>query len=132
MNKLMIIGNLTRDPERRELSDGKSVVNFTVAVNRRQKREQNSNQPEADFFRVFAWNNLGELCQKYLTKGKKVAVVGPVSIHVYKGNDGEPKGSLELMAENVEFLSPAGNGNTQEAPAQTGGFTAVETDEMPF
>ena len=74
MNKLTIIGNLTRDPESRTTPNGNNVCTFTVAVNRR--RSQNSNQPEADFFRVSVFGVVGENCQRYLAKGRKVAVVG--------------------------------------------------------
>ena len=77
MNRLTIIGNLTAEPELRSTPNGKSVCNFTVAVNRRNKIE---GQPDADFFRVSAWNQLGENCAKYLAKGRKVCVVGAVSV----------------------------------------------------
>ena len=72
MNKLTIIGNLTRDPELRTTSTGVNVCSFTVAVNRRQRSQGAEGQPEADFFRVSAWRQLGEICQKYLAKGRKV------------------------------------------------------------
>ena len=142
MNKLMIIGNLTRDPELRTTQSGTSVCSFTVAVNRRQtaSQKQNGQQPEADFFRVSAWRELGENCAKWLIKGRKVAVVGPVSVSTYTGQDGKNYANLEVLAQDVEFLSPAGE-RPQEAPQtapQTApqdaqaGFTAVETDELPF
>lgn len=101
MNKLTIIGNLTRDPEVRVTQDGKNVCSFSMAVNRRKKTE---GQPEADFFRVSAWGPLGENCAKYLTKGRKVCVIGQVSVHVFTKNDGTPGASLEVFAEEVEFL----------------------------
>ena len=82
MNKLTIIGNLTRDPEMRTTSTGINVTTFTVAVNRRGRRDEQSNQPDADFFRVSAWRALGENCAKFLQKGRKVAVVGAVSLHM--------------------------------------------------
>lgn len=139
MNKLTIIGNLTRDPELRTTQSGISVCTFTVAVNRR--RTQNQQQPEADFFRVSAWRELGENCAKWLIKGKKVAVIGPVSVSTYQGNDGKTYANLEVLAQDVEFLSPAGQTEnapqaapqpeTPKADAQAG-FTAVETDELPF
>lgn len=136
MNKLTIIGNLTRDPELRTTQSGISVCSFTVAVNRRRTQGQ---QPEADFFRVSAWRQLGENCGKWLVKGKKVCVVGPVSVSTYQGNDGNTRAQLEVTAEDVEFLSPAGqvDETPQTAPAQQtasapAGFTAVETDELPF
>lgn len=91
MNKLTIIGNLARDPELRTVRDGISVCDFTVAVNRRGSRQNTANgQSDADFFRVTAWRQLGELCAKYLAKGRKVCVVGPVSARTYTANDGRP------------------------------------------
>ena len=77
MNKLAIIGNLTRDVELRTTQSGKSVANFTVAVNRRAKPGEKA---EADFFRVSVWDKQAETCQKYLAKGRKVCVIGSVSV----------------------------------------------------
>ncbi len=142
MNKLTIIGNLTRDPELRTTPNGVSVCDFTVAVNRRNRsRDGQGGQPEADFFRVSAWRVLGENCAKFLAKGRKVCVIGPVSVRTYQGNDGATRASLEVTADDVEFLSPRGEGEaagaySAPAPAaadsQPAGFTAVETDELPF
>ena len=98
MNRLMIIGNLVRDPELRTTQDGISVCGFTVAVNRKKDED-------ADYFRVTAWRERGEICAKYLSKGKKVCVVGPVSVRTYTANDGQTKASLEVQADEVEFLS---------------------------
>ena len=108
MNKLVIIGNLVRDPESRVTQSGISVCTFTVAVNRRRQQE---GQPEADFFRVTAWRGLADICAKYLAKGRKVAVVGSVSLHTYQSN-GETKASMEVNADDVEFLTPKGEGMT--------------------
>ena len=130
MNKLTIIGNLTREPELRTTSAGINVCDFTVAVNRRKKAEE---QPEADFFRVSAWRQLGENCGKFLHKGSKVCVVGPVSVRTYQTNSGETRASLEVVADDVEFLS--GKSEGEPSPAQEpapAGFTPVETDELPF
>ena len=102
MNKVTIIGNLTRDPEVRTTGSGTNVCTFSVAVNR---RGQQNGQPEADFFRVSAWGALGENCQKYLAKGRKVCIIGPVSVSTYQGNDGTTRASLEVKADDVEFLS---------------------------
>ena len=102
MNKLTIIGNLTKDPELRTTSSGINVCSFTVAVNRRRKVE---GQPEADFFRVAAWRQLGENCQRYLAKGRKVAVTGPISVSTYQASDGSTRASLDVTADEVEFLS---------------------------
>jgi len=154
MNRLTIIGNLTRDPELRTTPAGISVCDFSVAVNRRGRRDPQSNQPEADFFRVSAWRELGENCAKYLSKGRKVCVVGPVSVRTYQASDGTTRANLEVMATEVEFLSARNDNETtggyaapaSAAPAapvapaapasvaesQSAGFTAVETDELPF
>ena len=143
MNKLTIIGNLTRDPELRTTQAGVNVCDFTVAVNRRVRRDaQQGTQPEADFFRVSAWRQLGDNCAKFLAKGRKVCVVGPVSARTYQANDGTTRVSLEVMAEDVEFLSPRGEADAMggyaapaaapAADAQPAGFTSVETDELPF
>ena len=135
MNNLHIIGNLTRDPETRTTTSGATVCSFTVAVNRQKKVQ---GQAEADFFRVSAWNKLGENCQKYLAKGRKVCVVGSVTAHAYTTQAGNPAASLEVMANEIEFLSPrneASSASTQEeAPVidEQSGMMAVEVDDLPF
>jgi single-strand DNA-binding protein len=143
MNKLTIIGNLTRDPETRTISTGSTVCSFTVAVNRR-RSSQNANQPEADFFRVSAWDKLGDNCQRFLAKGRKVAVVGPVSVNSYEARDGSgTRFTLEVRAEDVEFLSSrqddqmGGNTGSAGAPAAGGngkenGFSEVDDEDLPF
>ena len=138
MNSLTIIGNLTRDPESRTTNNGSTVCNFTVAVNRRQKKDDGTS--EADFFRVSAWERTGEACQKYLAKGRKVAVRGSVSVHAFAGEDGTPRASLDVFAQDVEFLNSAkdsaGDGGTSgasvPAEAQPGGYTSVDNDDLPF
>ncbi len=141
MNKLTIIGNLTRDPELRTTQSGIQVCTFTVAVNRRRSNNQDSGQPEADFFRVTAWRQLGENCAKFLTKGRKVCVIGPVSINTYTGNDGTTRASLEVTADDVEFLTPRSEAGepvrtpapTASAPAAPAGdFVQVDEDDLPF
>ena len=120
MNKLTIIGNLTADPEMRTTQDGKNVCSFTVAVNKR-------NKETADFFKVSAWRQLGENCQKFLTKGRKVCVVGSVSAHAYTNSKGEAKASMEVTAEDVEFVSsPAENVDKQS------GMQKVQPEDNPF
>ena len=136
MNKLTIIGNLVRDPELRTTTTGISVCSFTVAVNRKRRQGE---QEQADFFRVSAWRELGENCAKWLMKGRKVCVIGPVSVSTHTGQDGKTYANMEVTAQDVEFLSPAGQDTsgsqpepqTPKADAQAG-FTAVETDELPF
>lgn len=126
MNKLTIIGNLTRAPETRTTQSGKTVCTFTVAVTRRSNRE------EADFFRVSAWGKLGETCQQYLDKGRKVAVTGSVSVSSYTTQNGENRASLEVFAEDVEFLSPKGEHAASAAPAAKNGYEEVTDDDLPW
>ena len=116
---MTIIGNLTADPETRVTTTGKQVTSFTVAVNRR-KTAANQN-PQADFFRVTAWEELVINCKNYLAKGRKVAVVGAVSVSTYTTNNGEFRASLEVMANEVEFLTP-----------KDSGYTQVEPEDNPF
>ncbi len=147
MNKVFLIGNLTRDPEMRTTQSGVSVCSFTIAVNRRRFNNAEAGQPEADFFRISAWRQLGENCSRYLAKGRKVAVVGTVTANAYVGNDGQARASLEVTADDVEFLTPRGEAGEAAAfaPAsapranqgfgsapQGGGFVQVDEEELPF
>lgn len=135
MNKVFLIGNLTSDPESRTTQSGVSLCSFTIAVNRRRGNNAEAGRPEADFFRITAWRQLGEICGKNLSKGKKVAVVGTVSASAYAARDGSPKASLEVQADDVEFLTPKGETPTaapQKATARVpSGFIEV-TEELPF
>lgn len=127
MNYLHIIGNLTRDPELRTTPNGKTVCSFDLAVRREQKRE---GQPEADFFRVNVWGSLGEICAKYLAKGRKAAVTGSISLSK-REKDGKFYASLEVMAKDVEFLSPKQEGQ-QEGQKSADFGTIVEDAGLPF
>lgn len=126
MNKLIIIGNLTKDPETRTTTNGKTVCNFDIAVNDR--------QGNATYFRVSAWEKQGETCQRFLSKGRKVCVTGPVGARAYTTQSGETRVSLEVTANEVEFLSPRDSYEQQERPAiqLPAGAIAVETEELPF
>ena len=136
MNSLTIIGNLVRNPELRTTTSGKQVCSFTVAVNRRRSEGQ---EQEADFFRVSVWNQMAEVCQRFLAKGRKVAVVGPVRLTTYTAQDGTTRANMDVLAESVEFLSPKGEGDQGQA-AQTvqaqkpdnSGYVVVDTDDLPF
>ena len=104
MKKIVLIGNLCRDPELRTTQSGVSVCTFSVAVNRRRSAE--AGQPEADFFRITTWRQLAENCNRYLAKGRKVAVAGDISLNQYKDSNGLPRYSMEVTADEVEFLTP--------------------------
>ena len=150
MNKVFLIGNLTRDPEMRTTQSGVNLCSFTIAVNRRRSNNAEAGQPEADFFRITAWRQLGDICGRYLAKGRKVAVTGTVSASAYVGQDGQARASLEVQADDVEFLTPKGEGGDNvayQAPAaapapragngygsapQGGGFVQGDEEELPF
>jgi len=104
MNKIMIIGNLTGEPELRSTPSGITVCSFTIAVNRR--HEDKTGERPTDFFRISAWRQLGDSCGRFLTKGRKVAVVGELQARQYDAKDGSARMSLDVQADEVEFLSP--------------------------
>ena len=150
MNKVYLIGNLTRDPEMRSTSAGIPVCNFSIAVNRRFKNAQ-TGQQETDFFNIVAWRQLAELCGRYLAKGRKVAVFGSIQTRSYEAQDGSKRTAFDIVADEVEFLSSANAGSApssdyhaavssapvqrQQAPSfapADNGFTQVDDDELPF
>ena len=143
MNKAILIGNLTRDPEARTTPSGVAVTTFTIAVNRRFTNQQGVR--EADFIPIVTWRQTAELCARYLSKGRKVAVEGSIQTRSYDAQDGTKRYVTEIVADNVEFLSPNQQGEQRPrsadvplppepnfTPASNGGFTEVEDDELPF
>ncbi len=107
MNKIFLIGNLTADPEMRTTPNGINVCTMNIAVNRRFSSAREERQ--TDFFRVTAWRQLGESCGRFLSKGRKVCVVGELTARTYEAKDGTTRVSLEVTADEVEFLSPREN-----------------------
>lgn len=103
MQKFVAIGNLTRDPDYSETSSGVAVCRFSIAVNRRYTTA--NGERETDFFNVTAWRGLAETVAKYCKKGQKVAVIGTIQIRQYEANDGSTRTSVEVVADEVEFLS---------------------------
>jgi single-strand DNA-binding protein len=133
MQQIYIIGNLTRDPELKSTSEGVSVCVFNVAVDRRYKKA--NGEKTTDFFRINAWRQLGDVCGQYLSKGKKVAVIGELQARQYDGNDGKTYMSLDINADRVEFLSPKGEDKPAAAPQpvpDAQGFTDISSDDIPF
>lgn len=142
MNKAILIGNLTRDPELRSTASGVNVCTFSIAVNRRYSKDQG--EKVADYFNIVAWRQLGELCGKFLTKGRKVCVTGEIQNRSYDAKDGAKRYITEIIAEDVEFLTPRGesggspSGAYSREPMPAGneslaeGFTDIDDDELPF
>lgn len=126
MNKVVLIGNLTRDPEIAETQSGVTVCRFALAVKR--NYSNSDGERETDFFNVLVWRTLGENCGKYLKKGSKVAIVGSLQNRTYEDKHGNKKQVTEINATEVEFLTPKGNdeqGKAKMTPAD-------DDDGLPF
>lgn len=120
MNKCVIVGNLTRDPELKTTTSGKSVCNFTVAVSRRFSGP--SGEREADFIPVVVWGKSAENSAKYLRKGSQCAVSGSIQTRSYEAKDGSRRYVTEVIADEVQFLArAAGSGSSQNQGNQYGG-----------
>lgn len=144
MNKAILIGNLTRDPELRSTTSGIPVCAFTIAVNRRFKDA--NGKKGVDFINIVVWRQLGELCAKYTAKGSKVCVTGAIQTRTYETDDGTRRTVTEINADEVEFLpsgtrrdaleGQAGAANTGasqgSAPYSDDDFALIDDDELPF
>jgi single-strand DNA-binding protein len=128
MNKIILTGNLTRDLEMRQTNNGKAVANFSIAVSR-------PFSDETDFFNVTVWGNQAENCAKYLKKGSKVGIVGALQNRSYEANDGTKRTITEIVAEQVEFLSPKQAEEQEEvvsAKRERPQLEVIEDNQLPF
>ncbi|MCR4311685.1 MAG: single-stranded DNA-binding protein [Candidatus Uhrbacteria bacterium] len=110
LNKAMLIGNLTRDPELRKTTSGQSVTSFSIATNRVYKDASGVKKESADYHNIVAWGRLAEICAQYLTKGKKVYIDGRIQTRDWEGQDGQKKYRTEIIAENMIMLDRGGSG----------------------
>jgi len=135
MNKVYLIGNLTRDPELASTTSGVSVCRFSIAVSRRFSNAEG--ERETDFFNIVVWRGQGENCHKYLKKGSKCAVVGTLQNRSYDANDGTKRTVTEIIADEVEFLTTKANGDT-DAPnervekKEVAELEPIDDDSLPF
>jgi single-strand DNA-binding protein len=106
LNKIMLIGNLGKDPEMNVTGDGIPYTRFSLAVNWRTKNAQGERQEETDWFNVVAWRQLAELCHTYLHKGSKVYLEGRVQQRKYTDKNGVERTAFDVIANDVEFLTP--------------------------
>ncbi|MEQ1933935.1 MAG: single-stranded DNA-binding protein [Fimbriimonadaceae bacterium] len=137
INRVVLVGRLTRDPELRTTSTGKNVVEFSIAVNKRIKPSDGS--PDADFFRVKAWGSTADYVSNYLTKGRLVGVDGRLDQRRYTDKDGNNREIIEVVAESVQGLdrarddaAPSGGGGTPAHAAVTGGAAPAADEYDPF
>ena len=136
MNKVMLIGNLTRDPEINTTNGGVSVCRFSIAVTRRFANAEG--EREADFLNIVVWRNLAETCHKYLKKGSKCAVIGRIQTSSYDAQDGTKRYTTDIVADEVEFLNSR-NGEGSDAPisapkstSDTAELEPIDDDSLPF
>ena len=145
MNRVVLVGNLTADPESRTTQSGLAQCTLRLAVQRRFANPQGVR--EADFFTIICWRQTAEFCARYLSKGRKIAVEGSIQIRSYDAQDGSKRYVTEILADNVEFCDSRPNDGSRartdnpppppEPPMnandnQNGGFTEVDDDELPF
>ena len=127
INKAILIGRLTKDPEFRATQSGTSVTTFTLAVERNFPNQQG--EKEADFIPIVTWRGLAENCARYLAKGRLVAVSGRMQVRTYEGRDGQKRYVTEVVADEVQFLEWGEKKETEIS------FTPIEIEddgELPF
>src|SRR5579884_3504131 len=129
LNKVMIIGNLGKDPEMRFTANGSAVTNFSVAVSRNFPGGDGERREETEWFNVVAWNKLAEQCNQYLQKGRKVYVEGRLQTRSWDGQDGVKRYRTEVVANEVQFLDRG-----QGGPGGREGMDAdmTDPDDLPF
>ena len=135
MNKVFLIGNLTRDPELSTTNSGISVCRISIAVSRRFASPDGSR--ETDFFNVVAWRAIAENCAKYLKKGSKCAVSGMLQNRSYDANDGTKRTVTEIIADEVEFLSSKNDGSGEGgmgvgSSSPVSDLQPIDDDTLPF
>ena len=139
MNKVILIGNLTKDPELTTTTSGISVCRFTIAVSRRFTNSEG--ERETDFINIVVWRNLADNCHKFLRKGSKAAVVGNIQTRSYDAQDGSKRYVTEVVAEEVEFVGARANNEDGDVGSDIGDegnqggttkLTPIQDDTLPF
>lgn len=130
MNKVFLIGNLTKDVDLRATQSGKAVATFTLAVARRFKKDQ------TDFFNIVVWGEQANNCAKYLSKGKQVAISGEIQNRTFEDQNGNKRYITEIIAQEVQFLTPKANGDENGVKTAREEFRTgkepVDDEEIPF
>jgi single-strand DNA-binding protein len=132
LNKVMIIGNVGRDPEMRYTPSGAAVTSFSVAVSRRWTTPDNQQRDETEWFNVVAWDKLAETCNQLITKGRKVYIEGRLQTRSWEGQDGQKRYRTEVIAGTMLLLDSRPSGAA--GPRDDGGFQTdeMEPDDIPF
>ena len=130
LNKALLIGNLTRDPELRYIPNGSAVATFTLAMNRVYKLQTGEKKEEVSFVRVVVWGRMAEICGEYLKKGAPVFVEGRLQSRSWDGPDGQKRSTLEVIAMSVQFLRGAGTGQGKDREAPSEAAQSAPKDEI--
>ncbi len=127
LNKVFLIGNLTRDPELRYIPSGSAVATFTVAVNRVFKSQAGEKKEQTSFIRVVVWGRRAEVCGEYLSKGSPVFIEGRLQSRDWETQDGQKRNTLEVIADNVQFLRGPERSGAAVSPKAAGSADDIET-----
>ncbi len=118
LNKVFLIGNLTRDPELRYVAGGQPVVSFSIGVNRAYVNQAGEKKEEVCFMRIVAWRRLAELCNEYLKKGSPILVEGRLQSRSWEAQDGTKRNTTEVLANSIQFLGRPQTGGRSEAASR--------------
>ena len=133
MNKVILTGNLARDPEVRYTQSGKAVASFAIAVSRTWKRSTDTQQQQTtDFINIVAWEKSAEFCGKYLTKGSRILVEGRLQTRTYDAQDGSKRYITEVVSENIEFAGAKRQGGEYGNDYQNDNYNSSRVSEPPF
>jgi single-strand DNA-binding protein len=131
VNKVILVGNLGRDPELSYLPSGQSVAKFSLATTRAYKDKSGELKEETEWHNIVAWGKLGEICAQYLAKGRQAYVEGRIQTRTWEGRDGNKRTSVEIVAENVQMLGGRGEGASEARSSRAPGGEAVSHGEEP-
>jgi single-strand DNA-binding protein len=138
VNKVILIGNLGRDPELRYTPGGQAVANFTLATNERFSTKDGEKQERTEWHRIVAWGRTGEICAQYLSKGRSVYVEGRLQTREWEDKEGQKRKTTEIVANTVQFIGGRGEGGPAAPPTGSGGSGGgfepgpPPADEVPF
>jgi single-strand DNA-binding protein len=137
LNRVFLMGNITRDPELRYIPSGSAVTTFTIAVNRVYKLQTGEKKEEVSFVRVVVWGRMAEVCGEYLTKGSPVFVEGRLQSRSWDAPDGQKRSTMEVIATNIQFLrggqgqGPAGAGIPSKGREEAEGGSSAPSGDLP-
>jgi len=133
VNKVILVGNLGRDPELRYTKDGQGVANFTIATNERWRGKDGNSQERTEWHRVVVWGKQAENCAQYLQKGRSVYLEGRLQTRDWEDREGNKRQTTEVVAQTVQFLGGRGEGGgRQDSPPPPSSGPPPDGDDIPF